>query len=161
MKYFEKVVLRLVNWGAVAAGLFLVVIMVAIVLDVVLRLLRIPFVGSYEIAEAFIIVTVAFALPFAAVKGTHVVIDVLITHFGRRKRAISTAIALFLTLVIWGLIVWASFNVMLAKWTNEFSFTLNIPYLPFRIIWVIGLILFCLVYITEIAKRIKLIGESK
>lgn len=161
MNIFEKVVRTVSGWGAAAAGFFLVATMIAIVLDIALRLLRIPIIGSYELTQVFIVVTVAFALPYTALKKSHVVVDLLVSHFSDRNRAISSVVTLFPTLVIWAFIVWASIGVLQEKWTSEFSFTLGIPYLPFRFAWVLGLCLFCLVYIVEIIETVVFIGKSK
>jgi TRAP-type C4-dicarboxylate transport system permease small subunit len=161
MNIFEKVINHVSRWGVVAAGAFLVAIMIAIVLDIVLRLARIPIIGSYEITQLFIVVTVAFALPYTALKKGHVVVDLLVSRLKERSRTISSVITIFLSLVIWGLVVWASVGVLEEKWTREASFTLQIPYLPFRFAWVIGLALFCLVYLLEVIKGIMSLGKSK
>ena len=150
MNLFEKVIYNASRWGVVASGAFLVAIMVAIVLDIILRLARIPVIGSYEITQLLIVVTVAFALPYTALKKGHVVVDLLVSRLRERSLLISSTITIFLSLVIWGLVVWASIGVLEEKWTREASFTLQIPYLPFRFAWVIGLTLFCLIYLLEV-----------
>lgn len=140
--------------GTWLAGIFLAGIMVAIVLDVILRLVKIPIIGSYELTEVAIIVAVAFALPYTALKGGHVAVDLLVSRFKPRARQLSVAITILFSTVIWALVVWASVEVLQAKWLNEASYTLKIPYLPFRFIWVIGLTLFCIVYLFEAIKRL-------
>jgi TRAP-type C4-dicarboxylate transport system permease small subunit len=160
MNTIGKIVRYITGIGTWIAGIFLTGIMVAIVLDVILRLARIPIIGSYELTEVAIIVTVAFALPYTALKGGHVAVDLLVSRFKPRSRQLSVAITVLFSTVIWALVVWASIGVLQDKWLNEASYTLKIPYLPFRFVWVIGLALFCIVYLFEVIKRLTNKGNN-
>ena len=155
MERFEKLLSRVSNWGIGLGGAFLVAIMLVVVTTVITRLFKIGFTGSIEMVEVFIVVTVAFALPYTALKKGHVSIDALTSHLKPRTQAIISCFTMFLSLAIWGFITWAAFLIMQEKWLSEVSFFMKIPYLPFRIIWIIGLALFSLMYLVDFSKSIR------
>ena len=105
--------------------------------------------------EVFIVITVAFALPYTALKKGHVMIDAITSHLKPRTRAIISCFTMFLSIAIWGFITWAAIVIMQEKWLGEVSFFMKIPYLPFRIIWIVGLVLFSLMYVLDFAKSIR------
>jgi TRAP-type C4-dicarboxylate transport system permease small subunit len=155
MDRFEKVLNRLANWGVGLGGAFLVAIMLVVVTTVVTRLFKIGFTGGIEMVEVFIVVTVAFALPYTALKKGHVMIDAITSHLKPRTRAIILCFTMFLATVIWGFITWASVLIAQEKMFTELSYFMKIPYLPFRVIWIVGLTLFTLMYVLDFAKSIK------
>jgi TRAP-type C4-dicarboxylate transport system permease small subunit len=161
MKKVERVVNDISRGTSTLAGAVLIFISVAIVLDVCLRLARLPIVSSYDLTEAFIVVVVAFALPYTALRRGHVMVDILVSHFPKTAEKISSAVTLILSLGFWVMVTWAAVDMLQKKWTNEFSFNLHIPYLPFRFIWVIGLCFFCAVYLLEIINIITGIRKDR
>ena len=108
MKLFEKSVRLFSHVGAALGGFFLITIMLAIVLDICLRLLRIPIISSYDLTQVFIVVTVAFALPYTAIKKAHVVVEILVSRFSNKAQGLSSSITSFFTLIFWSLIIKAS-----------------------------------------------------
>ena len=129
--------------------------MLLVVAVVLFRLFGKAIPGSYELIELMIVVTVAFALSYTALKQSHVVVDLLVSRFPLRTQTILAIFTYFLSMVIWGLIVWASYDIMLEKWLLEQSYLLKIPYLPFRIVWVFGLLIFSLIFLLEMYKALK------
>ncbi len=71
---------------------------------------------------------------------------------------ILSVITTILAMVIWGVITWAQVLIMQEKWIAEVSFLIKIPYLPFRIIWIIGLCLFTLVYFSNLVQTVRNLG---
>jgi TRAP-type C4-dicarboxylate transport system permease small subunit len=69
---------RLLRVLALAGGVVLLGLMALIAFDVVMRyVLRIPFLGAYEMTELAMALIVFLALPYCAATGGHVAVDVL------------------------------------------------------------------------------------
>jgi TRAP-type C4-dicarboxylate transport system permease small subunit len=146
-------VFRRINEGGMTLGaFFLLAMMTTVVANVIYRFFGHVIVGSYELVELMILVTVSFALGYTAQKKSHVVINILITRFPSRVQSTLEAIMSFISLATWGIIAWASANILIERWLRERTEMLDIPYLPFRFIWLFGLILLCLVYMLWIYK---------
>lgn len=133
---------------------FLVGMMVLIVANIIYRLFGHVIAGSYELSELMIVVAVAFALGYAAVHKSHIVVKIVISRFSQRWQSIIEVLMSLISLATWAVIAWASFNVLSQRWLTEVTDLLDIPYLPFRIIFVLGLVIFCLVYITDLVRAL-------
>ncbi len=155
MDLFEKILGRASRWGVALGGTFLVAIMFVVVITVITRLFKFGFTGGIEFVEVFIVVTVAFALPYTALKKGHVSIDAIISRLKPKTQIIISCFTMFLSMAVWGLIVWANILITQEKAFTELSYFMKVPYLPFRIIWIIGLALFCLMYLLDFAKSIR------
>ena len=63
---------------ALGAGVVLLGLLGLVIFDVVMRyLLRLPFLGAYEMTELAMVLIVFLALPYCAATGGHVAVDVL------------------------------------------------------------------------------------
>lgn len=158
MDTFDRILRKIIIYGNGLGGAFLVAMMLVVVATVATRLVRVTFAGSYEMVEVFVVVTVAFAMPYTALQKGHVVIDFLTSRLKVKTQLILSIISTILAMVIWGAITWAQVLIMQEKWISEVSFLIKIPYLPFRIVWVIGLCLFTLVYFSNVIQTIKKLG---
>jgi TRAP-type C4-dicarboxylate transport system permease small subunit len=125
----------------------MVAMMVLIVANIIYRLTGHVITGSYELSELLIVVTVAFALGYAAVQKSHVVVKILVSRFPQRWQAILEAFTSFLSMGTWAVIAWASSLIFLERWLTEESEMLLIPFLPFRMVLLFGLVLIALVYL--------------
>ena len=155
MRSFANIVHRIGGVGAAIGSVFLAGMMVLIVASVVVRPFGEVIAGSYELIEVLIVVPVAFALGYTALKQGHVEVSLVVSRFSQRKQAIIASFTWFLSLGIWGLIVWAGTGIMLEKWLGERTELLLVPYLPFRFVWVFGLLLFCLAFLIELSRALK------
>src|SRR5262245_5218242 len=71
---FERA-LRLLALGA---GMVLLGLLGLVIFDVIMRyVLRLPFLGAYEMTELAMVLIVFLALPYCAATGGHVAVDVL------------------------------------------------------------------------------------
>ena len=75
-----------------------------------------------------------------------IVVDRLPKQPQRILGIITCAISLFVV----AFIAWASFGVLRERWLAELSHVFDIPYLPFRFIFILGLVLYCLVLLIHI-----------
>ena len=147
MEYFAYIVRRITGIGVALGAAFLVGMMVLIVANIIYRLTGHVITGSYELSELLIVVTVAFALGYAAVQKSHVVVKILVSRFPQRWQAILEAFTSFLSMGTWAVIAWASSLIFLDRWLTEESEMLLVPFLPFRLVLLFGLILISLVYL--------------
>jgi TRAP-type C4-dicarboxylate transport system permease small subunit len=113
---------------AYIAGAALMVMVVVVSLDVVLRALRIPFKGAYDIVRIAAAVTIAAALPYTtAIKG-HVAIEYFFHKLGPRARVAVDTLMRGLAMLLFALLAWGCLdygNSLRAK--GEVSMTLQWP----------------------------------
>ena len=146
---------RRLSTDSVAIGAaFLVGMMVLVVANIIYRLFGHVIPGSFELSELMIVVAVASALGYAAVHKSHIVVKIVVSRFSQRWQAIIEVLMSLISLATWAVIAWASFNVLSQRWLTEVTDLLDIPYLPFRMIFVLGLVLFCLVYVTDLFRAL-------
>ena len=155
MGVFSGIVRRIVDVGTSIGSGFLVGIMVLIVAGIIVRLCGRVIAGSYELVELLVILPVAFTLAYTALRQGHVAASSLVSRFPPRLQAIVASITWLLSLCTSGLIVWANTDIMLEMWLREQSELLRVPYLPFRFVWVFGLLLLCLVFLIDLFKALK------
>ncbi|MCD6568481.1 MAG: TRAP transporter small permease [Dehalococcoidia bacterium] len=91
------------NW--VAGGL-MVGMMALLVGNMIARQVVVPFGGTSEIVGFMAAMVVAFALGYTQIKGGHVAIDLVVTHFPRRVQRVVEAIMSLLSLVLFVCITW-------------------------------------------------------
>ena len=155
MRVIANIIRRITGVGAGVASVFLAAIMLLIVAVVVLRPFNTSISGSYEMIELLIVVAIAFAFAYTAMHQGHIVVTILVSRFSPRTQAILGSITWFLSFLIWGWIFWAGTDVMLKKWLREVSYLLHVPFLPFRIVWVFGLLLFSLMFLINMFDSLK------
>lgn len=146
---------RLSSDGVAIGAAFLTGMMVLIVANIIYRLFGHVIPGSYEISTLMIVVAVAFALGYAAVHNSHIVVKIVVARFSQRWQSILGVLMSLISIGTWAVIAWASYNVLSQRWLTEMTDLLDIPYLPFRMIFVLGLVILCLVYITDLVRALR------
>lgn len=154
MEYLANLVRRMSGWGMALGATFLVGMMVLIVASVIFRRAGHIIPGTYELSELLIVVTVAFALGYAALKKSHIVVKFVVARFSQRTQAILEAVTSFISLATWAVVAWTGVIIVSKRWLREESEMLSVPFLPFRLIFLFGLILFCLVYLIDLFRAL-------
>ena len=134
---------------------FLIGMMVLITASVIYRRVGHVIPGTYELSELMIVVTAAFALGYAALKKSHIVIKVVVARFPQRAQAILEAVMSFISLATWAAVAWTGVLIVSKRWLNEESEMLSVPYLPFRLIFLLGLVLVCSVYLIDLIRALR------
>jgi TRAP-type C4-dicarboxylate transport system permease small subunit len=134
---------------------FLVAMMLLIVANIIYRMTGNVIAGSFELSVLMIVITTAFALGYAGLEGSHVLVNIVVKRFPLRAQAIVDVLMSLIALAVWSIILWASFKILSDRWLTETTDLLSVPFLPFRFVWVFGLFLFCLVYLLQIIKSIR------
>jgi len=139
---------------------FLVAMMVLITAGVISRRVGNVIQGTYELSTLMIVVTAAFALVYAALEKRHIVIKVIVERFPRRAQAILEAVMSLISLATWAMIAWTGFLILSKRWLNEASEYLSVPYFPFRLIFLLGLVLLCSVYLIDMVRALRQAGKK-
>lgn len=146
---------RVTKGGVFIGGIFLIIGMLILICNILGRFVHFVIPGSYELFELIMVIPVAFALAYAAMQNTHVVVNIIVSRFPPKLGTASEILASFLSFAIWGLIVYAGAEMAYENGLKEVSDILRIPYLPFRIVWVFCLFLFCLIYLVDLSRTIR------
>lgn len=150
MDRFTNVIGRIVKGGTIAGSIFLLVVVLIIVTNVIIRFFGHMIPGHYELVSLITVISVAFSLSYTAIHKGHIAMNIVVSRLSQRNQIIIGVFTTIVSIAVWGSITWASITVINDKWLKEVSQMLLIPYLPFRCVWVLGLIFFCLVLVTDL-----------
>src|SRR5688572_28712361 len=103
---------RLLRALALVAGAVLLGLMLLVVFDIAMRRLRLQFLGGHEMTELAMAVIVALGLPYCALMGSHVAVDIFAKFLDRPAlRWVDTLMhllgAVLLALVAWQTTIYA------------------------------------------------------
>jgi TRAP-type C4-dicarboxylate transport system permease small subunit len=150
MDRFTNIIGRIVRGGTIAGSIFLLVVVLIVVTNVVIRFFGHMIPGHYELVSLITVISVAFTLSYTAIHKGHIAMNILVSRLSQRNQIIMGAFTTIVSIAVWAAIAWASITVINDKMLKEVSNMLLIPYLPFRCVWVLGLILYCLVLVTDL-----------
>ena len=148
---------RLLRALAIGGGVVLLGLMGLVAFDVVMRyVLRIPFLGAYEMTELAMVLIVAFGLPYTAISKGHVSIDIFGRWLDRPAMRWLTALvhlagAALLALVAWRVALYAMGSY---RW-GDLSNMMRIPKFPFQFAIAFSAALFALVLLLEAVKALR------
>jgi TRAP-type C4-dicarboxylate transport system permease small subunit len=154
MNFFEKIgneLSRFLFWVAGTAIFFMMVLTCA---DVVLRLLRRPIPGTYELVCFLGAVAVSFAMAHTSVQKGHVEVSLIVRMFPSRIQGIIGSITTIFGLILFFFIAWRSFlygNSLSS--TGEVSLTLQLPFYPFVYGISFSAAVVCLVLLADLFKN--------
>ena len=155
MNFLDDLLQRIIKVGAMIGGVFLIAGMLLLICNILGRFVHFVIPGSYEMFELIMVVPVAFALAYTAMKKGHVVVHLIVSRFPPRLGAAAEILACLVSLSIWALIAWAGAQLIFETGLEEVSETLDIPYLPFRSVWIFCLFLFCLTYLVDLFRAFR------
>jgi len=154
MKKFLEATLMLGKWMDWVAGTVLVLIMLLTSLDVILRYLRHPIPGTYDLVSLGAAFVAGFAIPRTSLDRTHVSVDILIEKLPAARGVFDVAtrvmaLALFL-LLGWNLVEMGTGYLR----TGETTQTLLLPFYP--IAFALGICAFaeCIVLLSDIGSAV-------
>jgi len=132
MHVLEKINLYLNRYLLVIGGIAVLALMALATGNVVLRLFRMPYAGTYEFVSFLGAIVTASALGYTQMKRDHIVVDILTDHYPEPLKstveALSSLISvIFFTIVSWQMFVW---GMKLAE-SGELSETLKMVYHPY------------------------------
>ncbi len=142
---------RVLRALALGGGGVLLGLMGLILFDVIMRyVLRLPFLGAFELTELAMVLVVFFALPYCAATGGHVAVDVLSPVLDRPGLRWLTAIvhftgAMLLLVMAWQAMLFAIGSGKRGEATNM----LEIPKLPFELVTAVSTALFAVILLLQ------------
>jgi len=151
---------RITKGGLVLGGVFLIAGMLLLMSNIFGRFLHVVIPGSYELFELIMAIPVAFALVYAALQKAHVVVHLIVSRFPPRLGAATEIMTSLLSFAIWALIAWGGAHLAYENGLKEMTDILEIPVLPFRIVWLFCLFLFCLTYLVDLSRAIRRLLEK-
>jgi TRAP-type C4-dicarboxylate transport system permease small subunit len=114
-----------------------------------------PILGSYELVQYMLLITVGVGLAYCALEKGHVTIDTVTAHLPRQARAIVNILVGFLGLVVTVLIAWQTcVYVISLKESQVVSTALLIPVYPFVAFLAFGIAFFCLVLLMQLLELV-------
>jgi TRAP-type C4-dicarboxylate transport system permease small subunit len=159
MKLFEKFVTGSVGYGTNTGAAFLVVIMFIICANVIFRVFGGVIPGTYELVEIMVVIVAGFALSDTEIHHRQTNVDMVTIHLPKKIRLGLENVCNLIGLVYWLVIAWASAVITIDKAVKgEETELLKISIIPFRVIWVFGLILICFVIIYNGSKNFDELG---
>jgi TRAP-type C4-dicarboxylate transport system permease small subunit len=159
---FEKLIQWSVGLGRNTGAVFLIVIMFIICSNVIFRIFGAVIPGTYELVEITVVIVAGFALSDTEFHRRHTNVDMVVVHLPKRIRLWLENACNLVSWVYWVLIAWASTSLLIAKASRgETTDILKISVIPFRAVWVLGLILICFVIIYNTSKNVTELGRGK
>jgi len=137
----------------VIAGISLTFLMLLTVMDVILRALKRPIVGTYELVAFSGAVAIGFAVPLTSWLRGHIFVDFFILRFSQKVRNIFNITTRCLVIVLFFLIGWNLINYgMDLQKSGEVSLTLQMPFYPVAYGVAVCCFVQCLVLICDVIK---------
>jgi TRAP-type C4-dicarboxylate transport system permease small subunit len=135
------------------AGISLIFLMLLTVMDVILRYLKRPIVGTYEVVAFAGAIVIGFSLPLTSWMRAHIFVDFFILRFSRKIRNGFYIVTRILVIMLFFLIGWnlLGYGTDLYR-SGEVSLTIQMPFYP--IAYGVGLCCFvqCLVLVCDVIK---------
>lgn len=152
-KALAKLIGFLNRWLVLAAGVFLVGMILLTCANIGLRTVWLPIRGTFELMGFFGAVVAAFSLAYTQAQRGHVAVDVLINTFPPVVRRVlgrvnSAVCAAFFAIVAWQL---ADKAAVLHE-TGEVTETLRMAYYPFTYAVAAGCAVLAVVFLAELVK---------
>jgi TRAP-type C4-dicarboxylate transport system permease small subunit len=151
MRMLERASNELAKGLYFIAGIAIVLMMLLTCADIVLRFLRRPIPGTYELVCFLGAMAVAFAMAHTTVQKGHVAVSLLVRLLPQRMQGLIDMLTGTFGFILFALIAWRS--VLYANSlhvTGEVSLTLQLPFYPF--VYGIGFsaVAVCLVLLSDI-----------
>lgn len=151
MATLQAILWRISRVGSVLAGAGLITGMLLVTASVTARFFSSSVAGSYELTQLAISVTIVFGLAYTGLQRGHIVVEVVVQRFHPKVRGASAVFVSLLTIGFWVLVAWAGARFALDTGLGETSETLDVPYLPFRVLLAVGALLLSLTYVSTVA----------
>jgi TRAP-type C4-dicarboxylate transport system permease small subunit len=163
MGWFERLIMKIGNWGTVLGAVFMSAIALLITATVIGRAVRVALPGTFDLVETLVVVGIAFALVYGQLQDRHLRAEIAIERLrGRVKSGIESFVGV-LNLFYWAVLLYAGAAMFSDKWgKGEATELLKVPVAPFRAVWVFALIVMCLLLIFRLFHHLRrwVKGES-
>jgi TRAP-type C4-dicarboxylate transport system permease small subunit len=160
MNRFASVIRKISLVAVIVGGCFLIALMMLNLVNVLTRAFGGIILGAHELTELIIVVTVAGSFAYVTIERGHIVVGLIVDRLSKLPRGILYTITSTISVAIIAFIVWANIEVVTTRWLSESSKILGVPWLPFRLVFVIGLTLFGLTHLLEIYNGLRMLRKK-
>ena len=155
MLSFEKTVYGFSRMLNVLSGIALVLMMVLVFVNVALRAVWKPILGTYEFTGFLASITITFALAHCAAKKGHIAITIFADMLPPRVQAILDSLVAILGTVLYAVISWQCVKYAINLYEiDEVSPATATPFYPFIFAVAFGLLMFALILLNDVIKSI-------
>jgi len=155
VQVFSEIIVTLSRWLNNVGVFFLIIMMMATVVDVTLRYFKVGVMGAYEVVEFAMVLCIFFCIGFCQADKMNVAVEILYDRLGKKAKAILDAVNYAVSFVLVCIVVYANIlGVGTIKAYNATSAVLQWPMYPFYIVLVIGYIMLALVLIADFVVQI-------
>lgn len=142
---------------ALGGGIVLLGLMALVAFDVVMRyVLRIPFLGAYELTELAMVLIVFLGLPYCAFTGGHVAVDSFDHWLDRPAFRWLHGVVALVGAALLAVMSWETVRYALrGKERGEATNMLKIDLFPFELLAAASLALFCVVLAYQAWKHLR------
>lgn len=155
MLSFEKILYWIIRKLNILSGIALVLMMGLVFVNVALRALWKPILGTYEFTGFLAALTIAFAVAHCASKKGHIAITLFADRLPPRVQAIFDSLVAILSTALFAVISWQCVRYAINLYEiGEVSPATATPFYPFIIAVAFGLLMLALVLLNDIIKSI-------
>lgn len=138
------------RWVAWIAAVALAAMMLLTCLDVTLRFLGHPILGSFEIMRFLGAVVAGLAIAYTQALRGHISIDFFVSRFPQRTQAVINSVNYLASFAIFALLAWQCGMRGMTLWKlGQVSETLEMPFFPFLYVVAFGCTMMCLVLVVD------------
>ena len=121
-----------------------------------------PISGAMEVSSILLAGIVLLGWAHTQATDGHVRVELVLSRFSPRVRAIINSVTLFLSLVLFSLIVWQGAMTAISHWESQRLMpVIMVPIAPFELLVPLGALVLCLVLIIQLICTIsKIRGEN-
>jgi TRAP-type C4-dicarboxylate transport system permease small subunit len=153
MNSFERIILWLSGRLNLLSGIALVIMMGLVFINVLLRAVWYPILGTYEYTGFLASVTIALALAHCAVNKGHVAITLFADMLSERVQAILDLIVAILGTLLYAVLTWQCVKYAINIYNSgEVAPTTETPFYPFIFVVAFGLLTLALVLLNDLIK---------
>lgn len=134
------------------AGIFVMISMLMVTLDVFLRaVFNSPLPGVYELVGFFFVVAVALGLPYAQAEKENISINIVTKYFPKNLQKIMAIIAYLLAIITVAILFWeSSKRALISFQVKDYTMGLvQIPYWPAKTFLALGLFVLLIRFIID------------
>lgn len=142
---------------ALLGGAALLGLMALVVFDVVMRyVLRLPFLGAYELTELIMVLVVFLGLPYCAITDGHVAVDAFDAWLNRPAFRWLHSVVALVGAALLAVMGWETVrHALRGKERGEATNMLKIDLFPFELLAAASLALFCAVLLYQAWKHLR------
>jgi TRAP-type C4-dicarboxylate transport system permease small subunit len=147
----DKGLSKVTKWAQMVGLVFLALLMFLTAVDVFLRyVFNRPILGSMELTQAFMVISISFSIGYTAIVKEHVIVDLFVLRLPPRGRDIASCITTFISFVLFALIAWRSVNQILISYkARTISSAIHLPEWVFVAFVLVGFIILALVTLLQ------------